>query len=146
MASETPAQATKVPSCPSSGTISLDFNDATSVTSRDSAGELEGTSGASILPGEAPADSGGKRKLTTQSDSSPSDCDSENEVDGLNRAMRTVGNWDPFMFTPDCCKKARMDMRLAHARARFVQDKIARLLQESRKLTRTIKEIMNDSD
>ena len=56
MASETPAQATKVVSCPSSGTISLHYNDSTSITSRDSAGEVEGTSGAAILPGEAPAD------------------------------------------------------------------------------------------
>jgi len=140
MASEAP----KVMNCQSSSTISLDFNDSTSIESRDSPGEIDGASGAAILPGESPADTGEKRKLETGSSSSDSDGDSERN--NIDRAMKEVGNWDPFLFTPNCCKKARMDMRLAHARARFIQDKIARLLQESRKLTRTIKEIMDDSD
>ena len=140
MASEAP----KVTSCPSGSTISLDFNDSTSIESQDSPGKIDGASGATIVPGEAPADTGHKRKLETQDLSSASDND--DEVNDVSRAMRTVGNWDPFMFTPECCKKARMDMRLAHARARFVQDKISRLLQESRKLTRTLKELMDDSD
>jgi hypothetical protein len=135
-------------SCPSSSTISLDFNDSTSITSRESPGEIEGASGATIGPGETSVETGTKRKSGAGNSSSASD--GETGTDRINRAVndfgRAVGQWDPFLFTPDCCKKARMDMRLAHVRARFVQDKITRLLQESRKLTRTLKELVDDSD
>ena len=52
--------------------------------------------------------------------------------------MAKVGNWDPFLYSPNCCKDARRTLKMAHIRAKFVQRKIARLQQESRKLTRDL--------
>ena len=129
----------KLQNNPSSSTISLDYNASTSVNSQESLGDTEGTSGAMLGNAEA------AEKVAEGTSSDDRECPSSSsslevayDEDVLSRAMATVGNWNPFLYNPECCRDARRNLKMAHIRAKFVQRKVARLQQESRKLTRAL--------
>ena len=131
----------------SQGTISIDFNDCSSSEQegpRRPPDELaDGNSGPITI---------GPRKRFLQRDTSSqstdsSSAESEKEVITLQRAFLEVGVGELPQgrgLACECAKIRRLDVKEIQARAKSVQDKVTRLVRESRLLMKAIRKVMDD--
>jgi hypothetical protein len=142
------SQDSKKSELPSQGTISIDFNDCSSSDQELNPPEpptklIEGDSGPITI---------GPRKRFFQRDTSSQSSDSSSaksstEVGSLEKAFLEVDVRDNRGrgLACTCAKQRRLDVKEIQAQAKSVQDKITRLLRESRVLMNTIRRVMNDS-